>query len=150
MLGRIIKSQERRHAGRDTNRLVRPFAWGTEYIRDHVNGDDPRALFREYARAAIANSDQFFAAPPVTDYRRDGEHLTWTSAVHTPSPENNVVRARYFHVDAPPGQPRKRVLIVPHWNAVPDSHIALCRLLNRLGISALRLTWPYHEARKPA
>lgn len=149
MLGRIIKKQERRHAGRDTNRLVREFAWGAEFIREHVNGDDPRHLFREFAREAVANSDRFFSAPPVTDYQREGEHLTWSSAVHTSSPENNVVRARYFPAEMRSGQPRKCVLILPHWNADPESYVSLCRLFNRFGISALRLTLPYHEARKP-
>jgi dienelactone hydrolase len=30
-----------------------------------------------------------------------------------------------------------------------DSHVELCRILNWLGISALRLTMPYHEERRP-
>ncbi len=41
-------------------------------------------------------------------------------------------------------------MVLPQWNAGPDGHVALCRLLNRFGISALRLTLPYHDARKPA
>ena len=31
----------------------------------------------------------------------------------------------------------------------PDGHVGLCRLLNRFGLSALRLTLPYHDARRP-
>jgi dienelactone hydrolase len=42
------------------------------------------------------------------------------------------------------------VLVLPQWNAQPESHIELCRVLNRLGLAALRLTMPYHEERRPA
>jgi dienelactone hydrolase len=149
LLARYIHKLEHRHAGRDTNRLVRPFEWGTEFIRDHVNGDDPRRLFREYAEDAVANSERFFSAASVDDYSLDNGRLTWTSSTHTPSAENNLVRARYFPAESRPGRPRKCVLILPHWNADPNSYLALCRLLNRMGISALRLTLPYHEERKP-
>ena len=40
--------------------------------------------------------------------------------------------------------------MLPQWNAGPDGHVGLCRLLNRFGLSALRLTLPYHDARRPA
>ena len=39
--------------------------------------------------------------------------------------------------------------MLPQWNAGPDGHVGLCRLLNRFGMSALRLTLPYHDARRP-
>ncbi len=39
--------------------------------------------------------------------------------------------------------------MLPQWNADAESHVALCRLLARLGIAALRLTLPYHEERRP-
>ena len=44
---------------------------------------------------------------------------------------------------------RRAVLVLPQWNAGPDGHVGLCRLLNRFGMSALRLTLPYHDARRP-
>ena len=34
---------------------------------------------------------------------------------------------------------RRAVLVLPQWNAGPDGHVGLCRLLNRFGIDALRL-----------
>lgn len=150
MLARYIHKKERRHAGRDTNRMIRPFDWGTEYIRDHVNGDDPRVLFADHAQAVLTDSETYFTAPPVTDYVFNYGRLTWTSVTQTPSPENNTVRAQFFPAESRPGQPTKCVLILPHWNADPQSYISLCHLLNRLGYSALRLTLPYHEERKPA
>lgn len=154
MLGSIIRAQERRRATRDTNRVVLPFEWGAEYVSEDADGRDPRQVVFEAARRAVAHSEEFYALAPVKDYKLDGDLLTWTSAVRTPSPENNTARARFF-----PAQPSKRtkgeesrraVVVNPQWNADEQSHVALCRLLARLGVTALRLTLPYHEARRPA
>jgi pimeloyl-ACP methyl ester carboxylesterase len=41
------------------------------------------------------------------------------------------------------------VVVLPQWNADQESHNALCRIFNILGISALRLSLPYHDVRKP-
>lgn len=165
MLGRIIKAQERRHAARDTNRLVRPFEWGTRFITEHTNGDDPREIFRRHTQEVMSHSAEFYALPPITDYELAGETLTWTSAVRTDSPENNTAHARVFpaptntkrrHVDTDgrdgndKTSGKRAVVVLPQWNADAESHVALCRLLNRFGISALRLTLPYHEQRRPA
>jgi dienelactone hydrolase len=149
-----MHARELKHATRDTNRIVRPFEWGAHFIKEHVNGDDPRRLFREHTQGVMERSEEFYHLPPVTNYRLVGEHLTWTSAIHTPSPVNNTVRARFFPAPMKDGSTQKRsrpaVVLLPQWNAQPESHIDLCRVLNRLGISALRLTLPYHEARRPA
>ena len=156
MLGNIIRAQERRRATRDTNRVVLPFEWGAEFVSHNASDQDARAAVFAAARRAVAHSEEFYALTPVTDYALDGDLLTWTSAVNTPYPENNTARARLF-----PGQPprsphkggeakRRAVVVLPQWNADAESHVALCRLLSRLGITALRLTLPYHEARRPA
>jgi dienelactone hydrolase len=148
-----MHAREHHYATRDTNRIVRPFEWGAEFIREHVNGDDPRRLFREHAESVMEHSEEFYRLPPITDYHLAGEHLTWTSAVHTPSPVNNTVHARFFPATEKGKKREKRrpaVVLLPQWNAQPESHVDLCRVLNRLGISALRLTLPYHEARRPA
>src|ERR1044071_5417608 len=165
MLGRYIRARERWHATRETNRLVRPFEWGAEFVADHLNGDDPREVVRRASRDAVLRSEEFYALPPIPDYELRGERLTWTSAVETPAPENNTARARLFEA-APPkrsardsrkrrpkkvdAEERRAVVVLPQWNADAESHVALCRLLARFGISALRLTLPYHEERRPA
>ncbi|HYM23261.1 MAG TPA: hypothetical protein VEU08_08635, partial [Vicinamibacterales bacterium] len=41
------------------------------------------------------------------------------------------------------------VLVLPQWNADAGGHVGLCRLLAWSGLSALRLTLPYHEERMP-
>jgi dienelactone hydrolase len=151
---RLIHARERYYSQRDTNRIVRPFEWGASFITDHANGDDPRELFRQHSQTVMQRSHEFYALAPVADYQLSGEYLTWTSAIHTPSPENNTAYARFFPAQtkgkATNEERRRAVLLLPQWNAQPESHVDLCRVLNRLGISALRLTLPYHEARRPA
>ncbi len=138
------------HHDRDDNRIVRPFNWGLEYISDHVNGDDPRHVLRRYSDNVMQHSEEFFALPEISDFNLDGDQLTWTSAVHTESPENNVARARYFPVPENRARdPRMAVVVLPQWNAQASSHVEACRIFNFIGMSALRLTLPYHLERRP-
>ena len=149
-----MHARERWYAQRDTNRLVRPFEWGTSFITGHANGDDPRHLLRQHAEGVLERSEDYYALQPaITDYHLAGNLLTWTSAVETPSPENNTARARFFPAPSrrrSKGESHPAVIVLPQWNADSESHVDLCRILNRLGIAALRLTLPYHEARRPA
>ncbi len=145
-----MHAREKWYSQRDTNRIVRPFEWGASFIRDHVNGDDPRHIFREHTREVMSRSEDFYAIKPVADYKLDGDVLTWPSLIETPTPVNNLARARFFPApETQSGSERRAVLILPQWNADSESHVPLCRVLNRLGISALRLTLPFHEARRP-
>jgi len=41
-------------------------------------------------------------------------------------------------------------LLLPNWNSDALNYNVLCRILNRLGISVLRLSMPYHDIRRPA
>jgi dienelactone hydrolase len=155
LLGSFIRARERKLALRDKNRIVRPFEWGASFVTDHANGDDPRRFFSDYAHRIVQRSDEFYALQrPITDYKLSGEELTWTSAVQTSSRENNTARARFFpalasKTDGKEARPSRAVIILPQWNADETSHVELCRLLNRFGIAALRLTLPFHEARRP-
>ncbi len=145
-----MRAREIAHTKRDDNRVVRRFAWGVEFIRKHVNGDDPRTILREHTERAMADSEQFFALPPINDWNLEGDHLTWTSTVHTPAAENNIAHARLFTPRRErKNKPRAGIVVLPQWNAQPDSHVEACRIFNGLGITALRLTLPYHEERKP-
>jgi dienelactone hydrolase len=153
LITRYMHARERRLATRDTNRIVRPFEWGTEFIVEHANGDDPRRLVRDYARRAVAHSQEFYALPEITDFKLEGDSLTWTSAVHTPTHENNTARARFFPeltLTGKTNDTRRAVVVLPEWNAKPHSHVALCHVLNRFGIAVLRLTLPYHTGRRPS
>ena len=148
MLKRYMHSRERYFALLDDNRVVQPFDWGTEFITEHPNGGDPHRVFSEYSKQSVANSDQFFFSPEISDYRFDAHSgdLAWTSGLPTPSPENNTVYARIFPHAA---NKRSAVVVLPHWNAKAGTYFDLCKIFNRVGITALRLTLPYHEERMP-
>jgi len=80
------------------------------------------------------------------------EFLRFTSPVRTQYPENDQVNARWYPADPAKqaGKPKQAMIVMPQWNADAFSHNALCTLFNRFGISALRLSKPYHDIRRPA
>ena len=78
--------------------------------------------------------------------------LRFTSPVHTRYSENDTVNARWYpaHPHVQRGRPKQAIIVLPQWNADAFSHNALCTLFNRFGISALRLSQPFHDIRRPA
>ncbi|HWR16001.1 MAG TPA: hypothetical protein VN577_14325 [Terriglobales bacterium] len=169
-------SWETRLTMRDTNRVVRPFEWGLEWTRDfpYVNGNYPaeaadmERYFHALNEKLVAHSDEFFSYKPPADYRVErrpamrmgtgqnalpepdqpeiAEFLRFTSPVRTPYPENDLVNARWF----PAKNPNSCAMVVmPQWNSDAFGHNALCKIFNWFGISALRLSKPYHDVRKP-
>jgi dienelactone hydrolase len=78
--------------------------------------------------------------------------LRFTSPVRTPYPENDRVNARWFPAlpEKMAGKPKQAIIVMPQWNADAFSHNALCSVFNRFGVSALRLSKPYHDIRRPA
>jgi dienelactone hydrolase len=78
--------------------------------------------------------------------------LRFTSPERTPYAENDLVNARWYPADPKKqaGKPKQAIVVMPQWNADAFSHNALCRLFNRFGISALRLSKPYHDIRRPS
>jgi hypothetical protein len=168
MLKRYMHNRERYFAMLNDDRVVQPFGWGVEFISDHVNGDDPRKILSNFSERVIATSDEYFAAPENIDFRlekrifassgamnagkpkKPGAQvelpvLSWISAVETPSVENNTALATYF----PHETKRAAVVILPHWNAGAGTYFDLAKHFNKIGLSALRLTLPYHEERMP-
>lgn len=168
MLRRYMHNRERYFAMLNDNREVRPFEWGLEFIAPEANGGDPATEFAAAARQIVENSDEYFALPEEIDFsveRRlypsaaslsaaeltgpvkqvEMPILTWPSALKTPSAENNTAFGAYF----PHPDKRAAVVVLPHWNAKAGTYFDLCKFFNRVGLSALRLTLPYHEERMP-
>jgi dienelactone hydrolase len=149
VIARFFHRWERRLAAVSTDRVARPFEWGVDWLADqHLPAGDPRAVLQEWGEATVAHGDRFYAITPADDAVLTGDLLTFTSALETPHPENNTVRARFFPDPSPRGRTRA-VVVMAQWNSDPEGHVGLCRLLNRFGISALRLSLPYHDARMP-
>jgi dienelactone hydrolase len=84
----------------------------------------------------------------------EAEFLRFTSPIRTRYPENDIVNARWYPAPEPAEKnkkkPKQAIIVMPQWNADAFSHNALCTLFNRFGISALRLSKPYHDIRRPA
>lgn len=149
LYSRWVDRWERRLATRDTNRVVRPFEWGTEWLQPtgyYHNGLPPRESVGRFADDALEHSDQFYSYRIPEDFHLQDGRLTFTSPVRSGGRENDTVHARWF----PAPKDHGRVLVVlPQWNAGADGHLGLVKLLNQFGISALRMTLAYHAERMP-
>jgi len=146
-----IRQYEHRRWTTDDNRRVRPFVWGLEHIGGRADEPDPQGYLNPWIEKTIAQSSEWLAATPASDYvlhppensGRGGRVLTFTSAVESPWAENNTVHARLFAVRGT----GPAVVILPQWNAKWDVQVNICRWLNQVGITALRLSMPYHDRR---
>lgn len=153
MIQRFFHGWERRLASITTDRIVRPFEWGVDWAglpaaaaeASSATGDVD--ALRSWSEHATRESDRFYHldAPGAFDF--DGHRLRFASAVTTPHPENNTVHARFFR--ARNDARRRAVVVLPHWNADAQSHVALSEIFARFGLSSVRLTLPYHDARMP-
>lgn len=151
MIARAFHRWERRLASVDTNRVVRPFDWGLDFVGLPVSNGDAGRLLGDWARNVTAASDQFYSAHGRTDFERQGEFVRFTSAITTPDEINNTVTLRVFEPTKPVvDRDRRAVVVLPQWNADREGHAGLCRLYARFGITAVRLTMPYHDERRPA
>jgi hypothetical protein len=134
---------------RSNDRVVRPFELGLEWSANWLPGRGPAHSLEDLIalnQEIISRSQEFFGYEKPQDFKLDEDWLSFTSPVDTPVPENNIVRARWFPTK---GAGRKAVVLLPHWNSKLPQHNALCAGLQRLGISTLRLSLPYHDGRMP-
>lgn len=167
MIAKLFHDWERRLADVSKDRVVRPFDWGTDWLpAGNQTADPPLTQVSRWVEQVMEDSARFFAlptTPPFTftpgtpEQRAGGEAglLTFPSVFTTPHPENNLVRARWFPaaaevpLDTPGATRGPAVLVLPQWNSDAEGHIGLAKLLAKFGISALRLSLPYHDARMP-
>jgi hypothetical protein len=140
----FIERRERFLHGRDTNRTSLPFEWGLDHLNLEMDGD-PRSLLREYVSSALKDSPAFYSCAPAESYDFNGDILKFPSALETPYSENNIVYGRVFEAGKD-----LAVVVLPQWNCKWDGQVTLCRVLQRVGISSVRISMPYHHNRKPA
>jgi dienelactone hydrolase len=192
---------ETRLTTRDENRVVRPLAWGFEWIEPFLEAHGFGAAAQEAGQARdaaeaetamvrvnellVRHSEVFFGYERPTDFRLEerypmlfptnvrpetraqdaelrelaaagqmekAQFLRFTSPERTPYPENDLVNARWYPAPAhkDPQRPKQAIVVLPQWNADAFSHNVLCRIFNRFGVSALRLSKPYHDIRRPS
>jgi hypothetical protein len=154
LYARWMERWEHKLATRDTNRVVRPFEWGADWLHRigfpscpaDANGNSAACVDR-FAAEAVAQSDRFYSYDVPTDFELRDSNLTFTSAAPSGYPENDTVHALWCPAEADRG---RALVVLPQWNSGPDGHLGLAKLLNRFGISALRMTMAYHAERKPA
>jgi hypothetical protein len=139
-----IRRYEHRRWTTDDNRKVRPFEWGTEHVGGRADGRDPRSFLAEYARNALAKSREWYAVGAAPDYKLDHENvLSFSSSIQSMWPENNTVYGQLFPAKAS----KSAVLILPNWNAKWHGQRGLCEWLQRIGVTALKMSLPYHDRR---
>jgi hypothetical protein len=165
VLQRFFHAWEHRLASITKDRVVRPFDWGLDWIPSNGHHGDAGRALEHWVEDVMRDSQAFFTPSPTSEFdftdaspelQRDGQAgtLRFPSALTTPHPENNIVVARWFpSKDEPrPGITRGRgraVVVLPQWNSDAGGHIGLSKLLARFGVSALRLSLPYHDTRMP-
>src|SRR5262245_56761839 len=156
MLQAVMHAWERRLASVTTDRVVRPFEWGLDWIpANGHNGAPPEVALGHWVDDVMADTGAFYTPAATTEYTlgprsADGDAwLTFPSALTTPHPQNNVVHTRLFPAKGVAGGKRAAVLVLPQWNADEGGHVGLCRLLAMRGMTALRLSLPYHDRRMP-
>lgn len=143
MLRRYIESRERHYYGRDTERISLPFDWGADLVGLNASGEELERL-RSFSAEALRSSDEFFSCSPAPAYSFQDGILKFPSAVQSEFEENNTVWGRVFEADR-----KLAVIVLPQWNCDWEGHVRLCHLLQRSGISSVRLSMPYHHYRKP-
>ena len=138
-----IREYEQRCWAQEPHRQILPFAWGLEHIGGDRHDPDPRAFLDHFSAETIARSDEWYSSTPADDYElRDGI-LTFTSQIASPWSENNRVFGQFF----PAKNRGAAVVVLAQWNAKWHEQQAVCRWLTRIGITAIKLSLPYHDRR---
>jgi hypothetical protein len=145
LYGRWMHRRERQLTLVDTNRQVFPFEWGLDWLDEETYGTSPLTQLQDFSEKALAESDTFFRPPELKDWTLQADQLSFPSPLACPDACNNTTACRLFESEAD-----RAVIVIPQWNADENSHVTLCRVLQRLGFTALRMVLPYHESRMPA
>ncbi len=159
MLAPFFHAWEHRLASVTRDRVVRPFDWGLDWIPRPAGSpapSDPSALDR-YVAGILGDTDAWYAAEPSPEFALTPGTggapglLTFPTARPTPHAANNTVYAQYFpgRVRRTGDRARRAVLVMAQWNSDRGGHVGLARLLAWFGISALRISLPYHDWRMP-
>ena len=144
-----------------TDRVVRPFDWGLDWIPANGNGhpgERPAAeQVRDWVDRVMTDTDAFFTPPPTTRLHTVGSIARRRSPADVSqrlrrrrTPRTTPCTCRYVRSAqqtavrrAPPSS------CCRSGTPTRTATSGLCRLLNWNGMSALRLSLPYHDQRMP-
>jgi hypothetical protein len=138
-----VRRYEQMRFDQEPKRRTLPFAWGVEHIGGDAADPHPRAFFDRYIADAIAHSDDWYSVAPVNDYALADNVLTFTSAIASPWAANNRVHAQVF----PARKKGPAVVVLAQWNARWEEQQNVCLWLNKLGLTAVKMSLPYHDRR---
>ena len=138
-----VLAYEQMRFAQEQNRRVLPFEWGLEHVGGDPNDRNPRAWLDQFIAHTLAHSDDWFATTPADDYQLEDNVLTFTSAVESPWPENNRVHAQLFKAR----RHGPAVVVLAQWNSRWEEQQNVCRWLQLLGITAVKISLPYHDRR---
>src|ERR1700722_14213626 len=143
LLERKIRRYEHMRWAQEPNRKTLPFAWGLEHIGGSANEPDPRGYLDHFVEDTLAHSDEWYATGPATDYSLNGDVLTFTSAIESPWPENNLVHGQFFRAR----HTGPAVVVLAQWNSRWEEQTDVCRWLNKHELPPVKRSLPYHDRR---
>ena len=138
-----VRRYEHMRWAQEPNRRMLPFSWGLEHIGGSANEGDPRGFLKNFVEEKIARSDEWFAVTPAEDYQLKENVLMFTSAIASPWAENNRVHGQFF----PTARKGAAVVVLAQWNARWEEQQAICQWLNKKGLTAIKMSLPYHDRR---
>jgi hypothetical protein len=138
-----VRAYEEMRFAQEPNRRVMPFDWGLEHIGLDPRDPDPRGSLMKFAEETLSHSGDWYATGAASDYELRDNVLTFTSAIRSPWPENDRVHTQLFRAaDRGPA-----VVVLAQWNSRWEEQQNVCRWLNKLGITAVKMSLPYHDRR---
>ena len=150
MLDRFFHTWERRLVAVDSNRVVRPFEWGLEWVDPTTDlTTDPADHLERWATRTLSDT-AWFSTSPCHDYEMRDDRLTFPSEIQTPHTENNHRTRAVLPGRAAVGPPPRERSCSRSGMPTP-THTSDCAACWR-GSGSARCGWslPYHDARMPA
>ncbi len=98
----------------------------------------------DWSVSQTKSSHDFFSADAAV-IEQNGNQLRFRTPLESLHPENNWVYGNYF----PSPKAKSAVIILGHWNSSFETYNNLAKYYQLSGLSALRLSLPYHDQRRP-
>lgn len=101
---------------------------------------------QDWSLEQTEKSRYFYETPKIKVLLKNGV-LKFESPIISPYPVNNTAYAQYFKSTKPT---KSAVIILGHWNSEKKTYNQLANFYRLGGVSAVRLSLPYHDERRPA